>query len=878
MSMAGYKRRYVEDDTPLGDLRDVDHLYYNATLVGDSTNRFSKTPAAAQFSERRQVPMLTDTTGWQVAVTHLTAQNVTSKLPILEPTFLSPSSYDTIYNVGVQVDFLTFPTGSTPSPQGLVTLPTASSSYVSYTTSGLPFTANSNVNLPLDVNNVYAPYTFTSVTSGTSGTANGTGFQVPRDYVPGSTATIQWVWYAGAIGPIGEWVFCLSRTLADGSIQPITQQIATQSSTSYIPYVDSQAVFVPGEFVSFSVFPVSGTELPNGSSTSTETLTGPFGIILTSFLYQNAKRYTFNASAPVVAVPQHPVHPTWCTSYNHWSRNVTRALQTAAAGIETQLQTVPSQSVLTYTTYCTGSGVAGTAISVVPGNPIPPIGSILANIISGTGSFDFGTYVTGVGGTFGTYNNIYLSGNVSFTGTCNVTFTYVGTQTSFSVTAGGVVTGGLTITPLSPSLTAPLNYGVYSQFLSGNALASTFPNSCYISSFSPTKLTLSNTGSAISATTGTLNFVSASGSIASVTLPAGSVTAGTPYVLASAPTNDILLGAIVVSGANVPNGTSIIGTGTNPYSLTFSASFTATATTYAFINLAQTTISGPPTLPKLAYPAPSVSYSPSTNLFSLNAHPNSIIGRALTPSQENDANAASTVPSQNYAYKYRLTNGSALDVSYAVLSGPIVFPTTSGTPMSYFETWTVSFNEPLQALMPFPLVKSLDCDASLSDGTSNEIGFHGASLVVYDDPFSLESATTGKQYVLSLPQEFVCTGSWNPFVGLTITTSSIPVQLEGAGLTTCYSGRNSTTQTGGAAHAVLFDYNFDVTDAHSIVQGIDYNPQGILRWTGLTGGPLADLSFDVYLKKRNGTLVPLDLPADATIDLKLLFSKQSGAV
>lgn len=880
MSLAGYKRRYVEeDDQALGDQRDVDHLYYNATIVSDSTNRFAKSTASAQFNERRIVPLLTDTTGWRVAVTHLTAQNVTSKLPIFEPTFLNPTSYDTIYNVGVQVDFTTFPTGSTPSPNGLVTLPTATRYYTNgYSPSGgVPMTATISGALPIDSTRPNAPYCMPLA----SVTATPLAYlQIPIDYVPGSAATIQWIIVPvpGSTVIMGEWVVCLARSLADGSLQPISQQVIDSASAVTclnVPYNDSQAVFVPGEAVNFYVFPAASQELPLGGPTS-QSITGGIVVALNTFQYQNSTRYSYRGSAPVVAVPQHPTHPSWCTSYNHWARNVTRALQTASASVDAQLSQSPYSKVVTtdYIFYL-GSGNSYAAGVVVPSNTIPPIGSLCTYSQQ---PFPNNTYVTGiVPGT-----GFILNNDIPTVDDTSVTFTAYGTITTLTITAGGAVTGGLSYTlpaPL-PTLSTPTNFGIYSQFVGGTALSSAGVNACYVSTFTPTKVTLANTGSALTATTGTLQLLSTTGSVASVTLPAGAITANTAVYPTGAPTNTICLGAIIVSGAGAANGTSVIGIGTNPYSLKFSSGFTATASTYTFLNVVPTSAflntgyyQYGAYVPRLAYPSPTVSFSPSSGLFSMHAHPNSIIGRALVPSQESDGNAPSSVPSQNYAYKYRLNNGPALDVSYAVLNGPIVFPTTSGTPMSYLETWTITFNEALQAVMPFPLVKSLDYDASLSDASSNEISFHGASLVANDDPFSLESASSGKQYVLSLPQEFVCTGSWNPFVGLTITSNSIPVQMEGLGLTRVFAGSTPPSQSGGAAHAVLFDYNFDVTDAHSIVQGIDYNPQ-ILRWTNLTGGPLADISFNIYLKRRDGTLVPLDIPSDASIDLKLLFSKQ----
>jgi hypothetical protein len=302
-------------------------------------------------------------------------------------------------------------------------------------------------------------------------------------------------------------------------------------------------------------------------------------------------------------------------------------------------------------------------------------------------------------------------------------------------------------------------------------------------------------------------------------------------------------------------------------SITFSQTFSATASTYTFVNQFSELTNA-----LLRFDAPSIVYNAASETFSLNADPGIVIGTSLLPTQNPQTGVGPTTTGK-LTNKYKLYNGTLLDGSFAVGQGPLLFP---GINVSYIEAWTIYFNEPLQNLVPFPIKSSKDMDVSVTDAFSNEISFHSAELKSYTSPFSA-TPNAAAQYVLSLNQEFNSTSSWNPFIGFAITTSSIPAQMETSGSTVCTAGSSPLPQIGNITHPVLFDYNFDQKNAHEIVQGTSYNPS-LYRWVGLAGGPIADIGFYVYLKKRDGTYVAWNLPGDAMIDIKFLFSRHAGGL
>jgi hypothetical protein len=625
-------------------------------------------------------------------------------------------------------------------------------------------------------------------------------FQVPLDYAPNTSATISWGYSAASIGPIGGYVFALSRQViaSDASVTyaPISYVSAKYNSnysTGISPdytsnlFVDSQARFFPGERVYMTVTPI----LP--ASTSNQFLTGPWNIVLTSFKYQNGTGFSYSAtaSAPIIFTPQHSAQPRWCTSYDWWARCVNNALQEAANNLESQLALSP------YAGLTGGGGKGVGALSFVTS----------------------GTVIAGVPVAY-----------TSSSGTLNV---------------GSVMTSGTNF------------------------------NGAIITAITSTSVTLNRT---LTVDTNPYGFNAQNIVEGSTTLPATTYTYGIAYLLPNAVTGQIApsttLGGPTLSGSN---GGIVTVAFTPPNTVTFTGtvgtSFTTTASVYTFTGIAaEASLDA-----YLRYDPPIISYDSPSGLFAINVNPLAIIGKSSVASQGSATAAAglagTTYISNQLAYKYRLYNGAMLDTSAAVGVGPLVFP---GVGTSYIETWTIYFNEPLQNLMPFPIYKSLDADSSASDAFSNELTFHSSKLIAYDDPFTAESNSAGKEYVFSLSQEYVSTAAWSPYIGLAITTNSIPAQFETSGFTIVSSGQAPLPQIGNVTNPILFDLDFSLTNAHSVLQGITYSPT-IYRWVSMAGGPLADIGFFVYLKKRDNTFEPWNLPADAMIDMKFLFSRRAGS-
>jgi hypothetical protein len=254
-----------------------------------------------------------------------------------------------------------------------------------------------------------------------------------------------------------------------------------------------------------------------------------------------------------------------------------------------------------------------------------------------------------------------------------------------------------------------------------------------------------------------------------------------------------------------------------------------------------------------------------------------VAGKNFMPAQGADTGAGPSATSRlgRQASKYVLNDGTVLDTTFTIAQGPLIFP---GVNRSYIETWTIFFNEPLQNLMSFPIAYSKDVDAGVPDAFSNELSFQSAVLKNINNPFvAAGAAANAQQYILKLTQEFCTTGSWNPFVGFAITSNSIPAQFETMGYTAVTAGSSPLPQIGNVTHPVLFDYDFHATTAHDILQGVWYNPN-ILRWAGMSGGPIADIGFFIYLKTRDGSYVPWNLPAEAMIDIKFAFSRSHAGL
>jgi hypothetical protein len=119
-------------------------------------------------------------------------------------------------------------------------------------------------------------------------------------------------------------------------------------------------------------------------------------------------------------------------------------------------------------------------------------------------------------------------------------------------------------------------------------------------------------------------------------------------------------------------------------------------------------------------------------------------------------------------------------------------------------------------------------------------------------------------------QEYDLTSNWAPFVGLTIVSSTIPANPELDGVTLVNTTSSATPTIGDASAPILFDMDLVGDSAHSYLSGISFSPT-IMRFNSLTGSALSTIAFQVFLRKRDGTLVPWDVPRYGCIDLKLLF-------
>jgi hypothetical protein len=455
--------------------------------------------------------------------------------------------------------------------------------------------------------------------------------------------------------------------------------------------------------------------------------------------------------------------------------------------------------------------------------------------------------------------------STSFTLSASATFNFKSYPTSGQV----AITASTNIakdTPVAYTAVSPAgSVTVGSMLVSGGGVPTT--SIPIVTAITATQITFSVGG--WTATGGTYVFQSYPFTSGTVALPAGSVVAGTPYYFSGSISGTIAPGSIVY-GAGLPPAspagqTTVLAVTYN--SITFSQGFTATASTYTFSNQFSELTNA-----LLRYDPPTIAYNAESGLFSMHVDPTMVIGSSLVPTQ-NTQTGSSPTTSGKLTNKYRLYNGVHLDGSYAVGQGPLLFP---GVNMSYIETWTIYFNEPLQNLMPFPIAQSKDYDSSVTDAFSNQLSFFSSQLNAYPSQYITSGlSSTSTQFVLSLNQEFNSTASWSPFIGFAITTNSIPAQMETSGSTVCTAGSTPLPQIGNTTHPVLFDYNFDQVTGHEILQGISYNPS-VYRWVGLAGGPISDIGFYVYLKKRDGTYVAWNLPGDSMIDIKFLFSRHAG--
>jgi hypothetical protein len=244
----------------------------------------------------------------------------------------------------------------------------------------------------------------------------------------------------------------------------------------------------------------------------------------------------------------------------------------------------------------------------------------------------------------------------------------------------------------------------------------------------------------------------------------------------------------------------------------------------------------------LRYRVPRLSYDPPSGLFAFNLPvPDGIGWSSASPSSTDTA-----------LFSFDLSNGDSIALSpSAVDTGPL-------QANQYEEAWAFTMNTALAQLIPFSVSRNADNDSNAIDASALQLEWKGGVF-------------NGSKK-LTLSQEFVSTAAWNPFVGLAITSNSIPAQYETSGQTVIFSGQAPVPQIGNTTNPILFDLDFSTTNAHSLIQGLSFAPF-IYRWVQMSGGPLSDIGFFVYLKTRDNTLVPWDVPAFGMIDIKFLFSQ-----
>lgn len=197
----------------------------------------------------------------------------------------------------------------------------------------------------------------------------------------------------------------------------------------------------------------------------------------------------------------------------------------------------------------------------------------------------------------------------------------------------------------------------------------------------------------------------------------------------------------------------------------------------------------------------------------------------------------------------------------------VLSPAFSSTPLT--EVFTLSQNLACSRWLPFPVLSSLDVDARTPQAsvvnpaaTSPTVTMATLDGYFIDNGMSLQS--------LLVSQEYDSTSNWCPYVGLTIVSSTIPAKDEMSGVTYITSTSAATTTIGDASSTVLFDMDLVGESAHSYLTGISFSPT-IMRFNPLMGAPLATISFEVFLRRRDGLADAWDVPTYGCVDLKLLF-------
>jgi hypothetical protein len=192
----------------------------------------------------------------------------------------------------------------------------------------------------------------------------------------------------------------------------------------------------------------------------------------------------------------------------------------------------------------------------------------------------------------------------------------------------------------------------------------------------------------------------------------------------------------------------------------------------------------------------------------------------------------------------------------------VLDPAYSTTPVT--EIFSLAQNLGCSRFLNFPILKSVDVDARRPQDCITDPALT-IPTVTLDTSGGVP--TDGLCYV---SQEFDNTANWAPYVGLTIVSSAIPANAELSGVTLVNTTSAATPTIGDASTTILFDMDLSGDSAHSYLGGISFSPT-IMRFNSLSGSSLGTISFQVFLRRRDGTLDVWDVPRYGCIDLKLLF-------
>ena len=773
----------------------ADYLYYNAVINGADSNRFSLAPAQAFYSEVRSIPLLPDTTGWNMAVSRLATVGATDNFPLLIPKYTNPATYESIYNIGATVRI---------AGETTVTPGTVISAYNEFALTNNPF---NSLGFWGDASNPTS-YLGIAGTSQFNFFLGGPGQLFSTVNSDDDNA----VRIALQLTPLG-WMNSLNdvQTMINNACDAWNGAPANANwriNMTVQPIINASGATNTFRFLISS--PADNNNyLPNRPDWNPARIISPAGLGFSQLIQGFLAVRCGNSGAQIAG--------SWAgidaIHFIGTGTTFESAVFTNTAGAYGGLNALQ---------YASLPGMVGnqTAINQWRYTQIGNAFAVPANIQAGSGAtfqwtFQFAGFGSYVPSAF-EFVVVYLPPNIT-----DITQGQVVGQRVIDVetaTSGPYPTtyNSITTGPFANPYTSVTALNLYpgGNFVAAVRLAGNVPSNVPSNYYIQGPFGVNMTNFTYTAVTGLINTVfSSQRPIVFNPQNTGHPTWITSYdYFANQINRTLKLIADDISSQLI-----------STYGLRGSAS-------YGLRN-------NPPTL----------SYDSNSGLFSLNTWPNQYGGVTGTPNYIDPTGQGSV---------FQFSNGSFV---------PIPAPLQNVGPLNlayYNERWSISMNTALAQLLPFPVTNNKDNDSSYIDASAMQIAWTGATL-------SLDVINNALK--LQLTQEYVSTAAWNPFVGLAITTNSIPAQFETSGQTIVSSGQAPVAQVGNTTNPTLFDLDFSTTNAHSLLQGISFSPT-IYRWVQMSGGPLSDIGFFVYLKTRDNTLVPWDVPAFGMIDIKFLFS------